>query len=95
MMQIDTGTAGGIGFLLLIPLALLALFSIPVGIVLAIQHRKDPVLMTLVVLTVLYLVEIITEAGDAKFYNTVLFLYGIVGLVLLGWWFLLGRKTYR
>ncbi|MDR8394434.1 hypothetical protein NC796_25030 [Aliifodinibius sp. S!AR15-10] len=90
----DTGTAGGIGFLILIPLALLALISIPAGIILSMKYRKDYVLLFLAFITILYVVEIMTEAGTAQFYNLTLSLYGISGIMFVASWFLFRRKRY-
>jgi len=91
----DSGTAGGIGFLVLIPLALITLVSVPFGIYFSIVLRRDVVLPLLSVLTILMIVEIVTEAGSVTFYNATGLVYGLLVLVLEASWFLLRRrKTY-
>ena len=93
-IPVDTGTAGGVGFLILIPLALLALVSVPTGIVLSLRYRQDRALLLLSFLTVLYVLEIISEAGSTKFYNTSLSIYGILSILVLATWFLYRRKSF-
>jgi hypothetical protein len=87
----DGGTSGGIGFLVLIPLALIALISAPFGVYLSVVLRQDAVLPLLSILTILMLVELLTEAGSVKFYNASVLVYGILVLVLEASWFLLRR----
>lgn len=94
MMTLDIGTAGGVGFLILIPLALLALVSVPAGIILSLRYRKDYVLLILAFITILYVVEILTEAGTVQFYNLTLSIYGISGSIFVASWFLYRRKRY-
>ena len=92
LIPVETGTAGGIGFLVLIPLTLLSIVSIPVGMALSVRYRRDYTLLILSFLTVLYLVEFATEAGTVKFYNSILSLYGLLNSLILVWWFLFRRK---
>ena len=91
VIPMSTGAAGGIGFLVLIPLTLLALVSVPTGIYLSFVLRKDVVLPVLSVLTILIVVEVITEAGSATVYNATAFVYGVLGTILIGSWFLVRR----
>src|SRR5207247_4300290 len=94
-ISMDSGTAGGIGFLVLISLALITLVSVPFGIYFSIVLRRDVVLPLLSVLTILMIVEIVTEAGSVTFYNATGLVYGLLVLVLEASWFLLRRrKTY-
>ena len=91
VIPMSTGVAGGIGFLVLIPLALLSLVSVPTGIYLSFVLRKDIVLPILSVLTILMVVEVVTEVGSAAFYNAAAWAYGIVGATLVAGWFLVRR----
>ena len=94
-IPMDSGTAGGIGFLVLMPLALLALVSVPFGIYLSMVLRRDVILPLLSLLTILMVVEVATEAGSVTFYNATGVVYGLLVLVLEASWFLLRRRrTY-
>lgn len=91
-IPMDSGTAGGMGFLVLIPLTLVALISIPMGIYFSIVLWRDPVLPALSILTILMIAEIVTEAGSVTFYNATAWVYAILVLVLEANWFLLRRR---
>ena len=91
VIPMSSGTAGGIGFLVLIPLSLAALVSIPAGIYLSIVLRNDIFLPLLSILTILRLVEIVTEAGSVWFYNATGWVYGIVLMIVEASWFLVRR----
>ena len=94
-IPMDSGTAGGIGFLVLIPLTLAALISVPTGICFSIVLRRDAVLPLLSVMTIFMLAEVVTEAGSVTFYNATMSVYGILVVVLEASWFLLRRqRTY-
>lgn len=94
LISMDTGTAGGVGFLILIPLSLVALVSIPAGVILSFRFYKDYALLFLSFLTILFVLEIFIEAGSVKFYNTVPFIYAVAGISILASWFLFRRKRY-
>ena len=53
--------------------------------------RKDVILPLLSVLTILMVVEVITEAGSVAFYNATDWVYGILGTILVASWFLIRR----
>lgn len=91
VIPMSTGVAGGIGFLVLIPLTLLALVSVPTGIYLSFVLREDIVLPLLSVLTILMVVEVVTEAGSVAFYNATAWVYGVLGTILVASWFLVRR----
>lgn len=91
-IPMDSGTAGGIGFLVLIPLAMVALVAVPVGVFYSIVFRRDGVLLLLSILTIFMLAEVVTEAGSVEFYNATGLVYGILVLVLEASWFLLRRR---
>jgi hypothetical protein len=88
----DSGIAGGIGFLVLIPLAMAALVTGLIGIFYSIVLWRDGVLPLLSVLTILMVLEIATEAGSVTFYNASGLVYGLLVLVLEASWFLLRRQ---
>lgn len=91
VIPMNTGVAGGIGFLVLIPMTMLALVSVPTGIYLSLVLRKDIILPLLSVLTILMVVEVITEAGSVAFYNATAWVYGVLGAILVASWFLVRR----
>ena len=91
VIPMSSGVAGGIGFLVLIPLTLVALVSVPTGMYLSIVLRKDVVLPLLSILTILALVEVITEAGSVAFYNATAWVYGVLVMILEVSWFF-GRR---
>ena len=87
----NTGVAGLIGFLVLIPLGLLAFVSVPAGVYLSIVLRKDKALPLLSVLTILMIAEVITEAGSVAFYNATAWVYGVLGAILVAGWYFVRR----
>lgn len=94
IIPMDTGTAGGVGFLILIPLALVALASVPSGVILSLRFRGDYALLILSFLTILFVLEMFIEAGSVKFYNIVSLIYGITVISVLVSWFLFRSKQY-
>jgi predicted Na+-dependent transporter len=91
-IPMDSGTAGGIGFLVLIPLAIVALVAVPIGVFYSVVFWRDGVLPLLSILTILMVAEAVTEAGSVEFYNATGLVYGILVLVLEASWFLLRRR---
>jgi len=88
MVPMDTGSAAGLGFFVLIPLALVGLITVPVGIYYSVVFWRDGVLPCLSILTILLFVEITSEAGSAAFYNaTTGPVYGLASLGLEASWF--------
>jgi len=47
------GIAGGAGMLMLVPLSIVALVSVPIGVFLSVSYRRDIVLPALSILTML------------------------------------------
>jgi hypothetical protein len=85
--------AGALGFMVLVPLALLALVTIPIGIFYSAVLWRDGVLPCLSILTVLLIVEVMTESGSVAFYNAATGpVYGMLVLVLEASWFLWRRR---
>ena len=94
-LPMDDANVAGIGFLVLIPLALVALISVPTGIYFSFMLRRDAVLAILSVLTIFMVAEVVAEAGSATFYNATIVAYGIIVTVTEASWFLLRRRrTY-
>lgn len=91
-IPLDSGTAGGIGFLVLIPLTSAALVVIPIGFFYSIVYWRDGVLPLLSILTILMIAEVVTESGSVEFYNATGLVYGILVLMLEASWFLLRRQ---
>lgn len=86
-IPMDSGTAGVLGFLVAIPLALASIGALVVGIVLTFLLWRHWPLPLLAGMTILFVAEIATEAGPVGFYNAVPFLYGIGSLAICGIWF--------
>ncbi|OFW09457.1 MAG: hypothetical protein A3G20_07000 [Acidobacteria bacterium RIFCSPLOWO2_12_FULL_59_11] len=94
-IPMDPGTAGVLGFLVAIPLALASLAALVVGVVLSLLLWRHWPLLLLSGMTVLFVAEIIAEVGPAAFYNAAPFLYGIGSLAICGIWFsVLRGKTF-
>lgn len=90
-VPMSDGTAGGIGFLVLIPLSLASVLSVPIGIVLSVLFRKDLALPLLSILTIVLVVEVFSEAGPPAFRNGVTWAHGIGATLVVGSWFLVRR----
>jgi hypothetical protein len=87
-----SGTAGGLGFLVAIPLFLASLMAIVSGIVLSLRLWRDWPLITLSGMSILFLVEFFTEYGSTAFYNAVPVVYGVGVVAISGTWFLVLRR---
>jgi hypothetical protein len=91
VIPMDSGVAGGIGFLVLIPLSLVALVSVPTGIYFTIVFRKeDAVLVLLSVSTIFMLAGVVADAGSTAFASV----YGLLVMILVANWFL-ARRPHR
>jgi len=88
----DTGTAGGIEFLILIPLSIAALIAVPVGIFYSVSFWQDRVLMLMVICTVLMLVQLFAEIGPVRIRNLIGLLYGAAVILSEGIWFFVRRR---
>ena len=91
-IPMDSGTAGGLGFLVAIPLFLASLMTIVSGIVLSVRLWKDWPLITLFGMSVLFLAEFFTEYGSTAFYNALPVVYGVGVFAISGAWFLVVRR---
>ena len=92
LVPLDSGEAGGIGFLVLIPLSLLSLVAVPVGIYYTLSFRRDWILLFLAIATILMLVQLFAEVGPVRLRNLLGLVYGIAVVVGAGSWFLYRRK---
>ncbi len=93
-IPMDDGTAGGLGFLVFIPLSLVALVAMAVGIGYTIRLYNHWPLVVLSLLSVLFIAEVVTEYGSAKLYNAVPILYGLSASGFSLAWFLILRKRW-
>jgi hypothetical protein len=91
-IPMDLTTAQGVGFLVVLPLALAALPTAVVCVILGFRHWSDVRLLLLSILTILVVIEIATEAGSVAFYNAVPVVYAVVTTALCLTWFLVGRR---
>jgi hypothetical protein len=91
-VPMDTGTAGGIGFLVLIPLSMVALATVPIGVFYSIMFWRDAALPILSILTILMLAQVIAEAGPVTPRNVMGLVYGVIVLILEASWFLVRRR---
>lgn len=87
LIPMDTGISGGIGFLVLIPLALASIASTVYGIYLTVVLHDDVYLAILAVLSLLYLTQLFTDAGPAAFQNVAGLAYGLVVVGIAWHWF--------
>jgi hypothetical protein len=93
-VPMDTATAGGLGFLVLIPLSIISLAAILVGFVYTIilfRHRR---LIILSLLSILFLIEAVAEYGSPLFYSFVPLLYGLIVCAFSFAWFFVRRKRF-
>jgi len=91
----DSGAAGVLGFLVAIPLALVSIAALVVGIVLSLSLWRHRPLLLLAGMSILFVAEVVSEAGSVAFYNAAPFLYGIGSLAICGIWFAVLRgKTF-
>lgn len=94
-IPMGSGAAGVVGFLIAIPLAVASVAALVVGIVLSLLLWRHWPLLLLAAMTILFVAEVITEAGTAALYNAAPFLYGIGSLAICGIWFFVVRgKTF-
>lgn len=90
-IPMDSGAAGVLGFLVAIPLAVASIAALVVGIVLSLLLWRHWPLPLLAAMTILFVAEVVTEAGTPALYNTAPFLYGIGSLAICGIWFIVVR----
>ena len=92
VVPVDDATVAGLGFMVLMPLALIALIRVPIGIYFSFVLWRDGVLPALSILTIPLVVEVMTDAGSVSFYNaTTGPIYASLAVVLEASWFLWRR----
>ena len=94
LIPMSTGTAGGIGFLILIPLSVVTIIVLFVGLWRTIVLQKQIALTVLAGISILFVAEIMTEFGSPLFYNVVNWTYGSITILLALRWFFIKRKNY-
>ena len=91
-LPMDTGTAGGLGFLALIPLFMASLGAMVVGMIYTVRLFNHWPLSILSVLSILFMAEFFTEYGSPTFYNLVPIVYGVIACIFAFAWFGVFRK---
>ena len=94
LIPMSTGTAGGIGFLILIPLSVVTIIVLFIGLWRVIVLQKQIALTVLAGISVLFVAEIVTEFGSPLFYNVANWTYGSIAILLPLRWFFIKRKNY-
>jgi len=94
LIPMNTGTAGGIGFFVLIPLSVVTIIVLFIGLWRALILQKQIALTVLAGISVLFVAEIMTEFGSPLFYNIVNWTYGSIAILLPLRWFFIKRKNY-
>jgi hypothetical protein len=96
VIPMDTGTSGGLGFMVLIPLSIASLVAMVIGISYTIRFRQHRPLVVLSLFSVLFVAEVVTEYGSVKFYNAVSTLYGLTTCGFsLAWFFVLRKQKCK
>jgi hypothetical protein len=91
-VRMNPGTAGTVGFLVAIPVALVTLGAMALGVLLTIVLRRERPLVILSGMTLLFLAVVVTEPGPGWAGGLVSGTYGLGVAGVCGWWFLSGRK---
>lgn len=91
-IPMDSGIAGGLGFLVAIPLFLTSLVAMVSGLVLSVRLWKDRPLVILSGMSILFIAEFLTEYGSTAFYNAVPVVYGVGVVAISSVWFLVLRR---
>ena len=92
VIPMGSGMAGGLGFLVAIPLFLVSLAAMLVGIVQSLRFWKEWSLVILTGMSILFIAELVTEYGSTAFYNAVPIVYGVGVVAISGVWFLVLRR---
>ncbi len=86
-IPMDTGTAGGLGFLVALPLFGAAMIAVAGGIVLTVIRRDDRGLWILALLSVAYLVQFFADWGSPAVAAAMPLAYGATVVTICGVWF--------
>lgn len=91
-IRMDTGTAGGVGLLLLVPLTIAAIVAVVIGIRHTLHQWRHWPLVVCSVFSALYLVVFLTEVGPDWFRNLLPVAYGLTMVALALRWFMSLRR---
>ena len=91
-IPMDNGTSGVLGLLFFVPLVIATAGAMAVGLIQTLKNYKHWPLVVISVLSVLLVMEIMTEFGPVWFYNSVPLIYGTVTCLLSIAWFTVIRK---
>ncbi len=94
-MPFGFGSAGGFGYLLLIPLTAMSLGAMLLGLVFALRLYRHWPLALLALASLLFVAEIVTEFGSVFLFNIAPLIYGVLACGLGGNWFFALRKRGR
>lgn len=89
------GSAGGFGYLLLIPLTAMSLGAMLLGLIFALRLYRHWPLALLALASLLLIAEIVTEFGPVLLFNLAPLVYGLVACGFGGAWFFALRKRPR
>jgi len=93
-VPMDTGTAGAIGLIILIPLSIVGIGAMILGLILSFLLRSHNPLVVLSILSIAFIIEVVSEAGSPSFYNSVILIYGVLAIGIPSWWFIVKRKDF-
>jgi len=86
-IPMNTGTAGGIGLIFLVPLSIVAVVAICCGLILSYWLRPHVPLTVLSIASLVFIAEVISEAGPPLLYNSISIIYGTTSIGIPLWWF--------
>jgi hypothetical protein len=92
--KLDSGSAGALGFLVMIPLALFLLVAAVVGIVQCVRLWRHWPLIVLGSMSILLAVVVSSDDGSTSRVNAVAIAYGIIVVAICGRWFLVLRRRH-
>ncbi len=81
-LSLDNGQAGILGFVVLIPLSIIALLAMLVSIACTLVFHLDRQLKILAGFSVIFFIELVWEVGIPWFYNAMGLIYGLVATYL-------------
>lgn len=92
-LPLDTATSGGLGLLVLVPLALLTIAGLPMSLSHAWRTRDDPVLGALALLTVALLAVLLVDTGPPLAKSLLWLACGLAAIAGVASWF--GKRRRR
>lgn len=90
-IPMGTGTAGGVGLLLLVPLALLSLVTLLPGIYLAFRCRSDRALVVLAACALAAVIVLFADVGVPGLRHGLGFALAVIAMLIELYWFCLAR----